>query len=209
MSADELNPELLQIRWVLGRLSPEDLPHQAALALQHGFDGTALRQLAGLVRPTLRDLDALPSRAFAEMGLTAIDEKQAAASLIDRGLPRVSETIALLLKSFPSFHERWQKHVVFWGGRSAGSYNDMEQFVHFVIDDLYGRGDRTELRRFFDILEEILVKADEETSDLIALGFFERLQNAVPPPYGSKVFEEFFGPKSRQMWKDLHASWAG
>jgi len=208
MSADEFSPELLQIRWVLGELSPEELPHQATLALQHGFDGIALRQLAGLVLPTLRDLEALPDRAFAEMGLRVIDEKQAATSLISRGLPRVSDMISVLLKSFPSIRGRWQKHVVNWGGKSAGSYNDIEQFVHFVIDDLYGSGNRTELRRFFEILEEILVRGDEKTRNLIAVGFFERLQNAAPPPYGGKVFEEFLGPKSRQMWTELKARWA-
>lgn len=208
MSADDFDPKLLQIRWVLGGVRPEDMPDQAALALEHGFDGTALKQLAGLVSPTFRDLENLPNRAFEEMGLSAIDERQATTALMDRGLPPVSPPISVLLKSFPSFWERWKKHVANWGGESAGSYNDMEQFVHFVADDLYGRGDRAELRRFFDILEEILVQADEETRNLIALGFFERLQNVAAPPRRGRIFEEFLGPKSKEMWNELRAHWA-
>jgi hypothetical protein len=209
MSAAEFDPELLQIKWVLGGLRPEDLPDQAAVALEHGFDGTALRQLAGLHRPTLQDLDSLPKKAFQEMGLGAIDKKQAATALIARGLPRVSDAISELLKAFPGFGERWQKHVANWSGESAGSYNDMEQFVDFVIDDLYGNGDREELRRFFYTLEGIVARADAETRNLIALGFFERLQNAARLPDRGKAFEEFLGPKSTQMWNELLARWAG
>jgi hypothetical protein len=207
MPADDFNPEMLQIRWVLGALRPEELPVQATLALQHGFDGTALRQLAGLVRPTVRDLESLPNRAFAEMGLSAIDKEQAATSLISRDLPRVSNTISVLLKSFPNLHERWKKHVVNWRGESAGSYNDIEEFVPFVIQDLYRGGNQAELSRFFTTLEDILSSSDPETRNLIA-SFFERLQNEAPPPHRGNVFKEFLGTRSREMWQKLQATWA-
>ncbi len=65
------------------------------------------------------------------------------------------------------------------------------------------------MRRFFSVLEEILTDADAETSNLISLGFFERLQNhASRRSHGSNVFELFMGPKSRKMWSDLQAIWA-
>jgi hypothetical protein len=210
MAKDKFDTELLQARWVLGGLRPEELPDQATLALEEGFDGNAIKQLAGLVRPSLRDLETLPDKAFGEMGLRAIDKAQAASVIMARGLPRTSSPISALLKSSPGFVERWKRHILNWGGEPAGPYNDIEQFVHFVVDDLYEAGKRAEMRQFFDVLEKVLAEADDETKNLIALGFFERLQNfASRKPYGSKVFEEFLGPKSSQTWQSLQAIWAG
>ena len=48
----EVDPEFLQAQWVLGGLSAEDLAAQAIVALERGFAGIALQQLAGLRRPT-------------------------------------------------------------------------------------------------------------------------------------------------------------
>ena len=206
---DKFDPELLQLRWVLEGITPETLPDQAALALGQGFDGTALRQLAGLVRPTFRELETLPDRAFTELGFNSISKEQAATSLIARGLPHVSSTIAVFLKSFPGFSERWKRHVMNWNGESAGSYNDINQFVHFVVDDLYQTGNQLEVGRFFTVLELILAQADDDTKNLIAVGFLERLRNhASRRTFGSDVFEAFMGLKSRQMWNDLQAGWA-
>jgi hypothetical protein len=81
---NKIDPELLQARWVLGGLAPDELVDQAVLALEQGFDGTALRQLAGLAKPTLRDLGMLPARAFAEMGLPECHQDQAATLLVER-----------------------------------------------------------------------------------------------------------------------------
>lgn len=51
-----LDPELLQARWVLGGIDPKKFVELAVSALEQGFDGTALRQIAGLTLPTLADL---------------------------------------------------------------------------------------------------------------------------------------------------------
>jgi hypothetical protein len=67
---DRVDPQWLQARWVLGGLTAEEIVNQAGLALEQGFDGPALRQLAGFLKPTLRDLEGLPERAFTDMGLT-------------------------------------------------------------------------------------------------------------------------------------------
>lgn len=93
---EKIDPELLQARWLLNEIRSEDLPDLAALALEQGFDGTALRQLAGLVRPTLADLENLPEKAFADMGLQPIDEFQAVDVLRERGVLPGSETMSVL-----------------------------------------------------------------------------------------------------------------
>jgi hypothetical protein len=205
-----LDPELLQARWVLGGIEPEQLVAIAVSALEQGFDGTALQQLAGLSRPTLSDLGTLPERVFAAMGLKPINQDEAVARLLARGEPFTSAVISALRQAFPEFEERWKKHVASWGGNSAGSYNDMGEFVHFVIEDLDEKGKLDETRRVFQVLENLLVEGDRETRDLIGLGFFEALQNvASHRPQGNKVYEQFVGPMSRKVWNELQKMWAG
>lgn len=99
---------------------------------------------------------------------------------------------------------------MFWNGNPAGSYHDMVEFVHFVVEDLYEKGNIDEVRRVFRLLEGLLTVADEETRNLIGVGFFETLQNVASwQPGGNRVYEEFFGPLSRQVWSELHEIWAG
>jgi hypothetical protein len=134
------DPELLQARWVLGGIDPEEFVELAVYALEHGFDGTALQQLAGLSKPTLADLGNLPARVFAGMGLKLIDRDEAVALLIARGQPPTSPVISTLRQAFPDFSDRWKKHITWWSGKPAGSYMDMAEFVHFVVEAVYEKG---------------------------------------------------------------------
>ena len=182
----------------------------AILALEHGFDGTALRQLAGLSQPTSRDLGSLPTRLFAEMGLKSIDQNEAVSILIGRDEPRTSRVFSNLRRAFPDFADRWKKYVAECGGNSCGSYIDMGEFVHFVVEDLYEKGYLDETRRVFRLLEHELVGADQETRNLIGLGFFETLLYLASwRPGGNRVYEQFFGPISREIWGELQRMWAG
>jgi hypothetical protein len=209
-SRRNLDPELLQARWVLGGIEPEQFVEIAASALEQGFDGTALQQLAGLTRPTSSDLGDLPARVFAGMGLKPIDHDEAVALLLARGEPPTSPEISAVRQAFPDFGDRWKKHIALWGGNPAGSYNDMAEFVHFVVEDLYEKGNLDETRRVFQLLEKLLVNADQESRNLIGLAFFETLQNvASHRPQGNEVYEQFFGPMSKKVWSELQKMWAG
>lgn len=118
--------------------------------------------------------------------------------------------IPRLREAFPAFSERWKKHVESWGGNPAGSYNDMAEFVLFTVEDLYEKGKLEDTRRVFDLLEQLLVGADQETRNLIGLGFFETLQNfASWRPGGNEVYVRFFGPISQRIWAELQRMWAG
>lgn len=209
-SGTSLDPELLQARWVLGGIEPERFVELALSALQQGFDGTSLRQLAGLSHPTLADLGSLPERVFVDMGLNPIDRDAALALLLARGEPSTSPVIAELRRACPEFTDRWKKHISSWGGNPAGTYNDMAEFVHFVVEDLYEKGELDAVRGIFQLLEKLLIGADQETRDFIGLGFFETLQNyASWRPHGKAVYEQFLGPMSKQVWNELQAKWAG
>jgi hypothetical protein len=195
---------------VLGGIDPGEFVDLAVYALEHGFDGTALQQLGGLSRPTSRDLGDLPRRMFADMGLKTIDRDQAVALLIARGQPSTSPIVSTLRQAFPDFSDRWKKHITWWHGSPAGSYMDMAEFVHFVVEDVYEKGNLDETHRIFQLLEKLLVEADQQTRDLIGYGFFETLQNfASWRPHGNKAYEQFFGPLSKQVWSELQAMWAG
>jgi hypothetical protein len=124
--------------------------------------------------------------------------------------PSTSGIISALRQAFPDFSDRWEKHVAWWGGKPAGSYMDMAEFVHFVVEDVYEKGNLDETRSIFQLLEKLLVEANQETRNLIGLGFFETLQNfASWRPGGNKSYEQFFGPMSKQIWSELQAMWAG
>jgi len=201
--------ELLHARWVLGGMGPDELVQLAVSALQREYDGTALRQLAGLSAPTSRELGTLPARAFADMGIKPIGKDAAASILLDRGELATSSVISALRHAFPAFSDRLREHVVKWHGVS-GPYTAMSQLVHLVVEDLYEKGALDETRRVFAVLEQLLLGADQEARNLIGLGFFETLQNVASwRPGGNKVYEQFFGPISRRIWSELQTMWAG
>ena len=205
-----LDPALLQARWILGGLRPEDLVSQALSALQQDFSGIALQQLAGLVRPTLSDLGTLPERAFAEMGLKPIDRQGAVDLLIARGGLSANGIFRSLLVACPAFLDRWRKHIESWGGEPAGDYNDMSEFVHFVVEDLHGKGRLDGVRKVFEFMEGQLQESDQETRDLIGWGFFETLQNvASHGPNGYQEYEQFLGPISARIWREIQKAWEG
>ena len=66
------DPVRYAVRWYFRELSHEDLPAICIEGLEHGYDGPMLRRLAGLVKPTSRDVtDVQVARAFREMGIAA------------------------------------------------------------------------------------------------------------------------------------------
>lgn len=207
---NRLDPQNLQARWVLGGVEPDEFVELAVKALMQGFEGTTLSQIAGLSNPTAREVGDLAPRLFAEFGLRPINKDEAVAILIARGEPTTHPVIVELRRAFPDFSERWKRHVAGSGGNPAGFYIDMAELVHFVVEDLYEKGNVEETRRFFHVLEQLLSSADQERTDLIGLGFFETLQNfASWRPGGNRLYEQFFGPISKQIWAELRRIWAG
>ena len=69
------NPDLFVAKWYCSKVGPEDMPQFAADALEAGFDGFALRRLAGLIRPTSRDIGDLFERALREIGTVKVQSE--------------------------------------------------------------------------------------------------------------------------------------
>ena len=61
------NPDLFVAKWYCSRVGPEDMPGFATNALEAGYDGPALRRLAGLMKPTSREIDDLFQSALREI----------------------------------------------------------------------------------------------------------------------------------------------
>ena len=204
------DPQLLQARWVVDGLDAEQLTSEALTALEAGFAGIALQQLAGLVKPTLSDLGTLPERAFAEMGLPPLDSERAADIFVARTRIYTDATMLAIVETFPAFAIRWRDHLEYWGGRKAGAYMDMAEFVHFVVDDLFDNGKLDEVGEVFQYLERQLTCCEQDVRDLIGIGFFETLQNvASHRPSGYRVFERFLGTVSCQIWREIERIWEG
>src|SRR5262249_41457006 len=71
--------QLIAAKWYLGELSGEEMPAIACLALALDYDGKSLRQLAGLGKPTRRDIEEVVDGALRELGVDAPVAKRDAA----------------------------------------------------------------------------------------------------------------------------------
>jgi hypothetical protein len=68
-----MNLDSIVAEWYLGLYPPERMPMLAAWALEQGFDGAALRELAGRTNATYSDERGLIERALRELGREPLD----------------------------------------------------------------------------------------------------------------------------------------
>jgi hypothetical protein len=127
------------------------------------------------------------------------------------GGPTEAEVMPRLVAEFPGFRPRWEKHLEYWEGKPpAGNYNDIAQFAHFVLKDLFLDGKNDEVQRAFDLMEYWLKDGSKSLQELIVIGFFEDVQNlALGQGLALDSFVTFLGPKSREAWDELEKFWAG
>jgi hypothetical protein len=124
--------------------------------------------------------------------------------------PSEAEVMPRLVAEFPTFRPRWEKHLESWKGEPAGNYNDIAEFVHFVVQDLYPSGNTEDLQHALDLMEHWLVNGNENLRGLITIGFLETLQNAASwQTFGREAFIPFLGPQCRQAWNEIERTWAG
>jgi len=121
-----------------------------------------------------------------------------------------TEIMPRLVEEFPGFRPRWEKHLSFWKGEPAGGYNDISEFAHFVVKELYPSGKTEEVQHAFDLMEQWLVNGNQKVRDLVVIGFLEDVQNIASwQPFGRAVFLPFLGPQSRDAWNEIERVWAG
>ena len=124
--------------------------------------------------------------------------------------PVESDVMPRLVVEFPGFRPRWEKHIESWEGKPAGYYNDITEFVHFIVRDLYPSGKIEEVQHAFDLMEYLLKNGNHGVRELVQIGFLEDLQNlASGQAFGKEAFVPFLGPKSREAWDELEKFSAG
>jgi len=119
------------------------------------------------------------------------------------------EMIPMLLDACPGFRPRWEEHVASWNGEPAGVYNDIGEFVAYLLDT-YEQGQMDSVRSAFNILERFLMEGDAETKERAVIGFIEDIQNASSwRSFGAKAFLPFLGPHSQVGWAEVERMWRG
>ena len=81
---EPFNPDLFVAKWYCSKVGPENMPQFAADALEAGFDGPALRKLAGLVKPTSWDIDDLFQDTLKEISTIRVHSKPQAIRFLSR-----------------------------------------------------------------------------------------------------------------------------
>jgi hypothetical protein len=81
---EEFNPDLFVAKWYCSFAYSEQMPQFAADALEAGYDGPALRRLAGLVKPTTGDVGDLFTQSLTEIETVKVHNTEQAAVLLAR-----------------------------------------------------------------------------------------------------------------------------
>ncbi len=110
------DPNLFVAKCHCGLVGPEDMPGFAADALEAGFDGPALRRLAGLVKPCSSDVGGLFDRAIDEIGTVEIRSKE-------QGIFKLAKILARAIvdgRVDPILGAQGLSHYAFRAGYPAG-----------------------------------------------------------------------------------------
>jgi hypothetical protein len=111
------------------------------------------------------------------------------------------EMRARLLQSFPDFAPRWNAFLEEWGGQPPTACSDMREFQDYVLDFIDGKADE-QLRRVFELVEQLMVEGDDEVRTATATCFLEDLQNiAAAGRISADFFVPLLGPESRAYCK--------
>jgi hypothetical protein len=140
------DPNLFVAKWYCSLIGPEDMPSFAADALEAGFDGPALRRLAGLVSPTSRDLGNLFDRALGEIGNVEIRSKE-------QGIFKLARILAGAIldgRVDPILGAQGLSHYAFRAGYPAG----LAQFDQLAAELEWGNHSRSRELICADIIAE-------------------------------------------------------
>jgi hypothetical protein len=120
-----MNLDSVVAEWSLGLYPPERMPMLAVWALEEGFDGPALRELAGLTNPTRSGQGALIERALQELGKEPLDSSNAGRVL---ALLLCNEIVSGKVSPYEGARRIWSTYD------SCGMPKSLIQFVGFASE---------------------------------------------------------------------------
>jgi len=83
-----------------------------------------------------------------------------------------------VLKAISGFRERWQEHLDYWEGKSAGLVLDMIELAAYTNDQL-SKNENKDLANIFGLMETMLNEGTQEVKNAVATGFLESVINPV------------------------------
>ena len=140
------DPNLFVAKWFCSLVGPEDMPGFAADALEAGFDGAALRRMAGLIRPTSLDVGGLFERALDEIGVVEIRSRE-------QGVFKLARILAKAIvdgQVDPILGARGLSYYAFLAGYPEG----LAQFDQLADEPSWGQYARSRDLIWADIISE-------------------------------------------------------
>ena len=182
------DPKAIAAEWYLGGLNSEDLPKLACDALEQGYDGNRLRQLAGLVKPTKRDVEGIVDGAFRELGVAAPLSKDEAALFLVRSKAEASaksdtgsveitahNLVDRLLVALPELEKPYVEKVKSFCG-PLGNYLVVATVWKPALKEQIAKGELTDfVHRSLSFVEGVCSSGDAEAINVLWLEIFEWL----------------------------------
>ncbi len=197
------DPHLTAAEWYLGSLGSESLPEFARTALEQGYDGKNLAQLALLVKPTKRDVDALIAGALRELAVTfpltkdeaalwMLTSVKASASSVDI---TSANLVGKLLLALPEFEKQYMEELKEYYGL-PGHYWVFAVILKPALIKQIAKGETTDfVRRCSTLIEQVCSGKDREAMNVLWIEIFEWL---VPSQAGElKFLWPTLGPSAR------------
>jgi hypothetical protein len=120
----------------------------------------------------------------------------------------VPEMFEALLQVIPTAVEEWQAYLVDFQDEPA-YFIGIGTFSH-AIAELFEAGKTESFSSVFSVVEEFLVRGNEQVRGLVSVGFLESLQNNLSwTKDGYSRVEPWFGPETLKTWKELEELWRG
>jgi len=176
-----IDPNLIAAEWYLGGMNSERLPEVACEAIEHGYDGNNLVQLAALVKPTKRDVEGLVDGALRELGVTAPLSTDEAALLIlgsvkartASGKITALNLVGKLLTAFPELEKTYVEEVKSYYGL-PGNYWVFAVILKPVLTVQIAMKDSADfVRRIAQFFEQVCTSGDNEAVNVLWIEVFE------------------------------------
>jgi len=203
------DPHLTAAEWYLGSLSSERLPEFARMALELGYDGKNLAQLALLVKPTKRDVDELVAGAFCELAVTfPLTQDEAALWMLTSVKARASSAditsanlVGKLLSALPELEKQYTEELKEYYGL-PGNYWVFATILKPVLKKQIATGEITDfIRRCSTFIEQVCSGNDREAINVLWIEIFEWLVHSRAGEL--KFLWSILGPSTRVTIKEV------
>jgi len=203
------DPHLAAAEWYLGGLDPERLPAIALEAMERGFNGKNLAQLAVLVMPTKRDVEGLVDGALRELGVAAPLSKDDAALWIlgsvkgsaDSGKITVLNLVGKLLTAFPELEKQYVENVKSSFG-VPGNYWVIAVILKPVLTEQISKKDDADfVRRIAQFVEQVCTSGDNEAVNVLWIEIFEWLVHSQEGEL--KFLWPILGPSTKAVIEEV------